>query len=327
MQKSTWGLLLLALAPTACSPPPASVPAPAVAAERHDAKPIAAGDKTVPIAAPGAAPAGPAAVPAPAPISVAEAWVWLRAELPEEASRLRPFDPTEDLLGRLLGWAAPGKTIDVYDRSCRRLRLVRDDASLNGTIHEKTVTRGKTKTESGESIELGDHITLLCGFSHGYERTRDGWRENAVSATGCAAAVGHRLSQVTDTAAWYGGELVSIAVKCTLRTQREQRCRDGSVRTCTSCEELRMEVASPASRTAWGSAQARASAGPSPVDCAAPCPPDEKGTRLAQVNAALAGVKLLQVGMESHPTLFRTRAACLAYASTHAMSAADRPPW
>jgi hypothetical protein len=260
----------------------------------------------------------------------AEAWAWLRAELKEETAALRPIAAADRLLDRLLDWAAPDAALTVYDRRCRPLKLARNEASLDGDIHLKSVIRGKRKTVSGDSISFTDYITVVCGFDNDYERAADGtWVEAGVSVTGCADTVGHRLSEVTETAAWYGGATVTLFAKCVARREEEQRCGDGSTRVCSSCERIGMEVDSRDGRfhSAIGAVTARAPAGPEPFDCAIPCPRDERGATLQRVSAALAGVEMLQTGLEDHPTLFRTRAACRDYAKRHRMTAEERAPW
>jgi len=275
--------------------------------------------------------AGPAAASTPVPISFAEAWAWLRAELSEETSRLRPIEETEGLLDRLLAWAAPDATFNVFDRSCRKLELTRNERSLDGPIHVKTVVRGKTKTVSGDSIGFDNYITVVCSFENEYERTAAGWVETGASATGCADTVGYRLSQVTDTEAWYGGATVKISPKCILNREQEQRCLDGSTRVCTECKRIGIDVASQGPDAAFrgvvAAAEARVPPGPEPVDCAVPCPQDERGAKAERVRAALADVGLLQTGLEEHPTLFRTRAACREYSKRHKMTADDRAQW
>jgi len=267
--------------------------------------------------------------PAPQPMTFDEAWAWLRAELPEETSRLRPLETADGLLDRLLGWAAPDATINVFDRSCRRLALTRNERSLDGPIHLKTLVRGKTKTVSGDSIGFDRYITVVCSFENMYERTAAGWVETGASATGCADTVGHGLSEVSDTAAWYGGATVTISPKCILRREQEQRCVDGSVRTCATCERIGMELDSRDGHfhSAIAGVMAHLPPEPTPTDCAIPCPEDARGEALARVNAALGKVQLLQTGLEEHPTLFRTRAACQAYAKRHKMTADDRAQW
>jgi len=268
-------------------------------------------------------------LPAVPPMPIAEAWAWLRAELPEETSRLRPIEETDALLERLLAWAAPDATFDVFDRSCRKLALTRNEASLDGAIHLETVVRGKTKTVSGDSIGFDNYITVVCGFDNEYERTAAGWVETGASATGCADTIGRRLSEVTDTAAWYGGATVTISLKCVHRREHDQRCLDGSTRTCATCERIGMEVDSRDGHfhSEIAGATAHLPAGSEPVDCAVPCPEDARGDSLPRVNAALLDVELLQVGLEDHPTLFRTRAACRAYAKRHRMTADDKTQW
>ncbi|MCK9459844.1 MAG: hypothetical protein M0R80_09430 [Proteobacteria bacterium] len=128
--------------------------------------------------------------PAPAvpAMTFAEALAWLRAELPEESARLRPFEEDDGLLDRLLDWAPPEGTIDVYDRSCRKLELTRNESSLDGSIHLKTVTRGRTKTVSGDSISFAGYVTVVCGFQNEYERTASGsgWRPSRTTGTSSA---------------------------------------------------------------------------------------------------------------------------------------------
>ncbi|MCK9459843.1 MAG: hypothetical protein M0R80_09425 [Proteobacteria bacterium] len=48
---------------------------------------------------------------------------------------------------------------------------------------------------------------------------------------------------------------------------------------------------------------------------------------MERVKAALADVELLKTGLEEHPTLFRTRAACRAYSKKHKMTFEDRAQW
>ena len=258
-----------------------------------------------------------------------EAWAWLRAELPEETAKLRPIEEADGLLDRLLAWAAPDETFDVYDRSCRKLELTRNERSLDGPIHLKTVVRGKSKTVSGDSIGFDWYITVVCSFENEYERTASGWVETGASATGCADTVGGRLSEVTDAAAWYGGATVAISLQCVHRREQEQRCLDGAVRVCATCERIGIEADSRDGhfRSAVGGATAHLPPGKEPVDCAVPCPPDARGETVARVNAALSGVELLQIGVEEHPTLFRTRAACREYSKRHKLTAEDKAQW
>lgn len=261
---------------------------------------------------------------------LAEALAWLRAEVLEESARLRPIEENDGLLDRLLAWAPPEGTVDVYDRSCRKLELTRNESSLDGSIHLKTVTRGRTKTVSGDSISFAGYVTVVCGFQNEYERTAGGWEEAGGWATGCAEWLGHLLSEVTDTEAWYGGAAVTISLKCIHRREQEQRCSDGSTRTCATCEQVGVETESHDGHffraMAGGTAVHLPPAG-EPVDCSNPCPTDDRGDALPRVNAALAKVELLQTGLEEHPTLFRTRAACRAYSGKHKMTREDRAQW
>ncbi len=253
----------------------------------------------------------------------------LGAALPDETADLRP-SRDDGRLERLLAWAPADGTVTVFDRACRPLRVARNERSLDGDVHVKAIVRGRTKTVSGDTIELGWDVTLVCGFDVTYERNASGrWVETASGATGCADTVGHALSEVTDTAAWWGGASVAVAVKCGHRREEVQRCLDGSERTCATCERLAIELDSPEGRfhTASAVTAVRIPAGAGPVDCALLCPADARGAKIAAANAALAGADLEQVGLEKHPTLFRTRAACRAYRARHAIPASELATW
>jgi hypothetical protein len=63
------------------------------------------------------------------------------------------------------------------------------------------------------------------------------------------------------------------------------------------------------------------------VDCSIPCPADELTPRIPAVNAALKGVELEQIGLEKHPTIFRTRAACRDYAKRHRIPSDQLDVW
>ena len=269
--------------------------------------------------------AAPTAVPQPAPgppaMTFDEAWAWLRTELPEKTASLRPARD-DGRLERLLAWAPPSATITVYDRACRPLKVSRHEHALAGEVNVRTAVRGRTKTVSGDTAQFGSHVFLSCGFDVTYERDASGkWVQTATGATGCASFPSDSLSEVTDAAAWYGARPVQKAeVKCGIARQETQRCRDGSERTCSTCQRLSLALhfVDPGTRgeyalSASSRVQLQTSVPGQPVDCALPCPVDERSAKVAAANAALQLGKLERIGLEAHPTLFRTLAACRAY--------------
>lgn len=317
----SWGsrrfaLHVLALALAACGPEVVPLPSSAlgIAAARPPSSPP------------------PPPPPPPTPLeplmTFDEAWAWLGEELPEETAELRVVD--DALLEELLAWAPPDGAITAYDRRCRPLRLFRNEASLDGDIHVKTRVRGKRKTVSGESISFSWYIEVVCGFDNEYERGANGeWEEVGASATGCADTVGFGLSSVTGTAAWYGGALVDASVECGQTREMAQRCLDGSGRTCSSCGKLALRLRSRQPRYGVGSARSavRVSAPEERVDCSVPCPADELTPRIPALNAALKGASFAQIGLDGHPVLFRTRAACRAYRKRHRIPAGELDVW
>jgi hypothetical protein len=278
------------------------------------------------------APVAEAAAPPPTPLeplmTFDEAWTWLGTELPDDTAELRLVD--DGLLEKLLAWAPPDGGVTVYDRRCRPLRLFRNETSLDGSIHVKTKVRGKRKTVSGESISFSWYIEVVCGFDNEYERGANGaWEEVGASATGCADTIGFSLSEVTATAAWYGGAMVDLQVRCGHTREIAQRCLDGSERTCASCGRLALRIRSHQSHYGVGSASSsmRTAAPGERTDCSIPCPADVLTPRVPAVNAALEGVELEQIGLEKHPTIFRTRAACREYRKRHRIPAGELDPW
>lgn len=260
-------------------------------------------------------------------MSPQDAWAWVRTERPEEAAHLRPSAAAAQL-ERLLAWAQPGGTVTVFDRACRPLRLTRNEATLDGDIHVRTRVLGDRKTVHGDSIAFGHGITVTCGYDLDYERTRGGkWRQAGVAATGCDTTIGHQLSEVTATAAWYGGTAVTVQVSCTSRREEAQRCLDGSTRTCAACDRIGLDVQSRESGHGSAGVALRVPASGAPVDCSTPCPPDVRSAKVAAVNVALRGASLERIGLERHPTLFRTRAACEAYREQHEIPPRDLAQW
>ncbi|AKV01888.1 hypothetical protein AKJ09_08551 [Labilithrix luteola] len=265
--------------------------------------------------------------PAPPAMTFDEAWAWLSAELPKDTASLRP-SRDDGRLERLLAWAPPGGTTTVFDRACRPLKVARNEGSLDGDVHVKTVVHDRTKTVSGDTIELGRDITLVCGFDFTYERDASGkWVKTVVSATGCATTIGHSLSEVTDAEAWYGSAPARIEVKCSSRLETRQRCLDGTERTCSKCTRVAIELDGPGHlRIPGGCAVLGPGRRPEPADCAVACP-DDLGAKIATVNAALSGATFEEFRLESHPTLFRTRSACLAYRRLHAIPRDQLETW
>lgn len=266
----------------------------------------------------------------PAAMTIDEAWAWVRAALPEESGDLRLLEESEDPLDRLLGWIEPGATAVVFDRLCRKLTLTRNEASLDGALGVRAERRGKTKLVSGEAIRFDHFITLLGGFMREYERDAGSWEEVGAMGSGCLDYLGHRLSEVTDTQAWYGGAAVTISLVCRQRREAEQRCHDGTTRVCTFCERIGLSIRSLERHfmvSTVGGASTRTPAGPDLTDCTVLCPPDERVDEFTTLNASLEKAKFLLTDIEEHPTLFRTRAACREYRKRHRLAAEDHAQW
>ena len=262
----------------------------------------------------------------PSAMSTADAWSWVREREPAGLAGFRPLGDVHELRSALLGWATPGMATVVFDRSCRRLELTRNEDSLDGTIHQKTEIRGATKTAHADSIVFNDRITVVCGSDTTYEKTATGWLEATVGATGCFSQLPHWLSQVTETGVWYGDEHVKLSFKCGLITSVNELCRDGSQRACATCTGLAIEVESADHRSVR---QTRTMTSRSEqADCSAPCAEDSiPSATLARVNAALAKTEFIEHGHDPHPVLFRSRKACEEYALRHPMAAAERTLW
>lgn len=249
---------------------------------------------------------------APAPsMGANEAWAWLRSELPAETANFRMAD--DHALGALLAWAPVDGTITAFDAGCRPLKLARGESSLDGDINVHTTITGSTKAVSGESISFGRRVTVTCGFDQTYERADGGWSLVQQGATGCDHDLGHRLSGVSDDAASYDAVDAEIQIHCAARHERVQQCSNGTSRTCSSCDRIGFDVSSREGHSRGVSPRVLMH-DPAPgqtVDCAQPCPPDDRAAKIGPANAALAQAPLETIRAD-HPLLFRTMAACRA---------------
>jgi hypothetical protein len=253
-----------------------------------------------------------------AKLSAVDAWQWLRKTLPKETAKLR-LDESSATLEKLLALAPGQAAATFFDRSCQPLKLTRHERTLAGDVNESTSIEGRRKTVHRDGIAFGFDITVVCGSDTIYEHEASGaWVEKGGSATGCAHSFGHYLSDVRDGQIWYGAEQATLTVGCAARYAQDQRCTDGTTRTCARCTEASIDVKRMRSFTRTHATSAGVRERPNAaVDCSVPCPADELGPMIEAANAALADAAFEEIGNERHPTLFSDRAACTAYRQKH----------
>lgn len=246
-------------------------------------------------------------------LSTEDAWIWVITKLPEEKER---FTRPRDLVPKLLAW---GKKLTVYDRACRPLRVTNTGEALVGVINVEAHLEGAFKKVHSDELVFDSSVTAVCGSDETYERQGGRWVLVASGGTGCAQQLGHLLSRVTPTEAWYGGESAKVELVCASRTTERQTCTDGSTRTCSTCSQLALGYTA-AGHTIGIEPSVRG------VDCSQPCAPDELGAMLLELNAALTGAEFMKLDLEPHPTLFRTLEACQAYRRRHRVAKDELAP-
>ncbi len=263
-------------------------------------------------------------------LAASEAWQWLRATLPEETAKLR-LDESRANIDKLLSWAPGEAATVVFDRACRKLALTRNERTLDGAVHEQTTIVGNSKTVHRDSISFGFDITVVCGSDTSYEHGPGGaWVESGTSASGCFHSIGHHISDVRDGQVWYAAEQVTLKIGCASHSEQEQRCTDGTTRTCKTCSAVLLDVKPERGMQQQGSAHVTYGArrGPAPlVDCSTPCPVDELTPMIEAASAALADTAFEQLGHDAHPTLFRDRTACTAYRQKHSIAKDQIDVW
>lgn len=260
-----------------------------------------------------AAPAFAATPDAGVALSVEDAWTWVITKLPEEKGR---FAQTDHLVPKLLAW---GRKLTVFDRACRPLKVTNTGEALVGIINVEAHREGPYRKVHSDELVFDSSVTAVCGSDETYERQGGRWVLVASGGTGCAQQLGHLLSRVTPTEAWYGGASAKVELVCASRTTERQTCTDGSTRTCSTCSQLALGYTA-AGHTIGIERSVRG------VDCSQPCAPDELGAKLLELNAALTGAEFMTLDLEPHPTLFRTLEACQAYRRRHRVAKDELAP-
>ncbi len=276
---------------------------------------------SAPAAAEIPAPPGPEASARP---SFDEAWGWVKAQAPAEAAELSAVEPSK-LVAALLDWAPPGGTITVFDRACRPHEVTRGERTLSGPANVTTTISGNTKRVHEDTVQFGFDTFFTCGGEGTYERRGGAWELVESSATGCMSTPSKHISKVTEDEVWYGGETVKVALYCASRAREVQECRGGGQRVCSVCNRLGIGVKTGHGR--GGQSSIQSSTKVDGVDCTVSCPADLISEKIALYDPALAGVSLERRSDEPHPSLFRTRAACRAYARAHLVKASEVMTW
>jgi hypothetical protein len=164
------------------------------------------------------------------------------------AVRANAAAPQRDPLAALLSWFKDGSRGIIYDRRCRDLPLKRKGGVLVATVNVTTQTSGRTKTVRSQELIVGADLVLTDGSSVEYERSGDRWIEVSSGGFGDARALGYRLSNVNETAAWFS--LITLPLGGAPSTMEAPH--PFFFRTTTACAEyLREHPVSQADESSW----------------------------------------------------------------------------
>jgi len=260
---------------------------------------------------------------------------WLQTHVPQ----LSNFEPVEEgLIDKLRSWIPRGTRGTLFSPRCEPMTS-ESGRLLVGTLHRperiehgvplgippNPLKLGDRKTVHSDKLHLGAQATFYCGSEQVYERgSNKKWKLVQQAISGCMDIVGAKLAKVTDDAVWYvdEGTLVNLRLACEPREHHyEERCQDGTVRTCTTCSRWTLTTANQGSVFASGAPQASQS--PSfDGDCSKPCQSGVGAIELEHFANFLGGT-FIELRTLRHPLVFRTRDACLAYQKSQRPSQAD----
>jgi len=254
-------------------------------------------------------------------------WAWVKARFPE-ADSYRPRWQNENPLKSLLNWAKPDQTITAYDPQCRPVSLQRSDDRLIGELIQSIEIQGRRKTITSKDIWFDQRITLAGPNEEFWEAPEmpGGPATEGGGGCGCAEYYGpETLAQVTQDAAWYDHEAISLQMKCTMEMEKEMTCLSGKKRTCVDCQNWQVVQASHEShRFAHGLARGKIKL-KKPMDCTKPCPSDPPPW-LERTKKFLQDHEFLEP-LSSHPYLFRTEKSCRDYWKEQGASPEKASSW
>jgi len=248
--------------------------------------------------------------------------------------RLLSLDPFP--VKKLLAWIPVGGSGSVYDRRCRRIRVSRTTDSLYGTRVTSRRIRRKTLEVQSDEYTFDSTILLTDGGTEFYERRRRRWVKTGGAVHGCARSVGHFLSRVTSTAAYYDAVLVALYPVCGSFEVRIEHCRQGGTRRCRRCRSWDVGMRSLTARVGYGRGRApvvtigpASGSGYTPprVDCSKPCPGSNKAEAVATLRRFLKGRRFINATGNDHPYLFRSRRACRRYRRSKRIPKDDLDVW
>ncbi|MCA9650133.1 MAG: hypothetical protein KC501_09505 [Myxococcales bacterium] len=238
-------------------------------------------------------------------------WEWAVSVVPAlgEHSQL---SPSPEAYARFSRWFAQGPRtfyIRVHDR-CHRVRGSVDEGF---SFRETVTTAGNTRTRTAYGLMIAPSgITETGPGGTTYQRDEQGrWQEVGGFGMGCAQTIVHEsISREEDGVAYFDAYHYTLTAECSHRIHEEQRCQDGSTRTCTRCAGVHLQP--HASNRGWG----RAAYGvgqpvPPPLhDCTQPCPVDEWTPRLEPLAQVLEGRVFHGEGTTGEGVLFRRSKDC-----------------
>ncbi|MBN2361745.1 MAG: hypothetical protein JXR83_19995 [Deltaproteobacteria bacterium] len=269
------------------------------------------GPTSAPDSGPCAAEAGPASVTRPA--LTLEQWHVLQSKFPELMG-YQPSPDQNDLLHQLVSWVEVGQTTTLYDATCRPIiNAGEHEGKLQGDVLGSRHVADGHKSEYWYSVVLGVDVTVLCGTTYEYVRDKNKkWREMSVTASGCLEMGPKNLYRVTEKAAWYGAPFYVFTKALKHEHERNERCRDGGLRTCSwKSYHLAPRIVTPDFGMSTGVSITKAVWTETNADCNALCPVSNEAEVDAAVNL-MAGQQFIRTSdVQAHPpTVYRTLHAC-----------------
>jgi len=260
---------------------------------------------------PAPAPAAPSGMDEIADLDADARWAWAVERMPELAehaagdrieleARFAEWFPDE---GRVFVRTADGKCTPVVGGW--------DGDVFVGKARERTRIEGKTKESSWVNVEIAPSGVVENG-PHGITYTRNAkgkWEESGGWGIGCMDIIVDRsISAVHDDAIVYAGYAYTLTIECNGTRTDEQRCTDGTTRTCTTCATL--VALQHADRMGFGHGRTRMTVrAHDPIDGTEPCPSDTVGPLVEPLSAIVKGRRFYGT-TDLQGAVYRTRRAC-----------------